>query len=121
MEYALFIHESPDDIARRDGDDAPAYWAGWQAYTHALREAGVLIDGRALEAGHAATTIGGTGAARTIHDGPFADARETLGGYYVLRVASLDEALAWADRCPAAAHGRIELRPVRSMPDGRAR
>ena len=115
MDYALFIHESPDDIARRDGADAPAYWAAWQAYTHALTEAGVLVEGNALQPAHAATTVSGSGASRTIHDGPFADAYETLGGYYVIRVASLDEALVWADRCPATARGRIELRPVLDM------
>ena len=115
MRYTLFIHESPDDIARRDGDEAPAYWAAWQAYTQALQEAGVLAGGNVLSPGHAATTVSGTGASRTIHDGPFADTYETLGGYYVIDVASLDEALVWADRCPATENGRVELRPVLEM------
>lgn len=112
MHYALFIHEAPEDVARRDGPDAADYWAGWQAYTDALVEAGVLVSGNALQPDHAATVVAGRGDARTIQDGPFADARETLGGYYIIDVPSLDAALAWADRCPAVEHGRIELRPT---------
>ena len=115
MRYTLFVHEAPDEMSRRDGDDAPAYWAAWQAYTAALEAAGVLVGGNVLAAARAATTVSGTGGSRTIHDGPFADSHESLGGYYVSDVGSLDEALIWADRCPATARGRVELWPVLDM------
>jgi hypothetical protein len=116
MQFMLIIQEAPEDIAARDdAERAGAYWAGWQAYSQALREAGVTVGGNALQPAETATTLRMRGGERVIQDGPFADSKEVLGGYYIIEVDDLDAALGWAARCPGAAHGAIEVRPVLSM------
>jgi len=95
----------PEDIARA--------MAAWQAYDEAAREAGVLIACDGLEPGHTATTIRVEGGRRHVTDGPFMETKEQLGGYVLLEVADLDEAMAWAERLPWNTDGcYTEIRPV---------
>lgn len=89
--------------------------AAWGAYTQAMIEAGVMRGGNALKPGFTATTVRMRDGGRQVHDGPFADSKDELGGYYVIEVDDLDAALAWAARNPAAAHGAVEVRPIASM------
>ena len=89
--------------------------AAWRAYTKAMGEAGVLRAGNALEPGFAATTVRLEDGRRVVHDGPYADSKEELGGYFVIEVADLDEALQWAARNPAASFGAVEVRPIASV------
>ena len=77
----------------------------------ALRDAGVMVGGAALEPPRAATTVRQSHGKRQVQDGPFADTKEQLGGYYVIDVPDLDKALEWASRCPSAATGATEVRP----------
>jgi hypothetical protein len=87
--------------------------AAWQAYDEAAREAGVLIACDGLEPGHTATTIRFEAGRRHVTDGPFMETKEQLGGYVLLEVADLDEAMAWADRLPWNTDGcYTEVRPV---------
>ncbi len=112
MEYAILIHEPATDFAlREDPEKAPAYWAGWSAYAKALTEAGVMRGGAGLMAPSAAATVRLRGDQRHVQDGPFADTKEMLGGFFLIEAASLEEAIAWAARCPAAATGAVEVRP----------
>lgn len=114
MQYLVAAYEAPEDFAAREADKAE-YWAGWRAYSKALREAGVLVEGNPLKPPQTATTLRAPEGKAVIDDGPFADAREQLGGYYVIEVDDLDTALRWAARAPCAARGAVEVRPVLTM------
>ena len=72
----------------------------WQAYAEALRHAGVMAGGKGLEPPSTATTVRFRGGERTVQDGPYADTKEQLGGFFILDVPDLDAALDWAARCP---------------------
>ena len=117
MQYVMLIHEAAEDMAERhDPVRAQAYWGGWMAYAQAIRESGVSVGGNGLEIPGAAATLRLRDGQRLVQDGPYADSKEQLGGYFVLDVPNVDVALDWAARCPAAAKGTIELRPVLAPP-----
>lgn len=117
MEYMLIYNESADDFAKReDPAQAGAYWGAWHAYIGALNAAGVVVSGNGLQPPHTATHLRVRGGERIVQDGPFADTREHLGGYFVIRAQSLDEALEWAARSPSAEYGSVEVRPVLPPP-----
>ena len=91
----------------------------WFQYTEDLRSSGAMVAGDALQpTGTATTESQPNGGDALITDGPFAETREQLGGYYLLNVADLDEAIAWAKKCPGARTGKIELRPVMEFDQG---
>jgi len=113
MNFTFLLYESEGDVARRsDPEQRAAYSAGWAAYTKALKDAGVFVSGAGLQPAHAATTLKLAGGKRLVQDGPYADTKEQLGGFYIINVPSLDAALDWAARCPAAVNGAIEIRPA---------
>lgn len=113
MQYLVLAAESDADFdARTDPDRAADYWAGWQAYIAALTESGVMTGAGGLEPPSAATTVRLRDGQRVVHDGPYADTKEQLGGYFVIDVPDLDAALEWAARCPSAASGSVEVRPL---------
>lgn len=116
MKYMLVIYEDPSDVARREGEQAKAYWEGWKAYGAALREAGVLVGGAALQPIVTATTLRLKDGKRHVQDGPYAETKDEFAGYYTLDVASVDQALQWAAKCPALAKGAVEVRPLVPMP-----
>lgn len=117
MQYMLIFKESTAEVARRDDPAAaPAYWGAWQAYVGALGGAGVVVSGNGLQPPRTATTVRVINGQRQVQDGPFADTHEHLGGYFIVEVASLDEALAWAARAPCASAGSVEVRPVLPPP-----
>jgi hypothetical protein len=89
----------------------------YQAATQAMAADGVLIDSGPLQPPSAATTIRVRAGEPLVTDGPFAEIKEQIGGYYVLDCADLDEALRWAAAIPAARYGAIEVRPLMVMPD----
>jgi hypothetical protein len=82
------------------------------AFSKEVQEAGVLVGGEALQDTQTATSVKVRDGKASITDGPFAETKETLGGYYVLDCKDLDEALAYAAKIPSAAYGTIEVRPV---------
>ena len=86
--------------------------AEWYAYTKAIKDSGVHQAGEALQPSQTATTVRLKGDERVVTDGPFAETREVLGGFYLIDVPDLDTALDWAARCPAAKYGSMEVRPV---------
>ncbi len=112
MQYAILVYETPSELAaREDPARAPAYWAAYTAYSHALSAAGVAVGGAGLHAPSMATTVRLRGGQQHVQDGPFADTKELLGGLFLIDVANLDEALVWAARCPSAVTGAVEVRP----------
>lgn len=110
MMYALLIYETEEDFARR-GD--PEYWAAWQAYSEAIAE--VNTNGAALQGPDTATAVSMRDGARQVQDGPFPDAKEQLGGFFLIDVPDLDTAMEWAARAPNAASGATEVRPLLEM------
>jgi len=116
MKFTILVYESESDFsARTDGARKDAYWGAYRAYTQALTEAGIMVGGAGLQPPPLATTIRQQNSKRQVQDGPYAEAKEQLGGYYVIDVPNLDKALEWAARCPAAASGAVEVRPNLSM------
>jgi hypothetical protein len=112
MKYTILVYENEADFsARTDTKQKDTYWGAYRAYTKALTDAGVLVGGAPLQPAHLATTIRQHNGKRQVQDGPYAEAKEQLGGYYVVDVPGLDQALDWAARCPAAASGAVEVRP----------
>ena len=117
MDYMLIYREPDADFAKRtDPAAAPAYWAAWHAYIGAMHAAGVFAGGNGLHPPTMATTVRLRDGKRQVQDGPFADTREHLGGYVIVRVPTLDDALEWAARAPCAATGSTEVRPVLPPP-----
>lgn len=116
MQFMLIFSETDADFAVRESAEAPAYWGAWNAYIGALGQAGVIVSGNGLLPPHTATKVSMRDGKRQIHDGPYADTKEHLGGYFIIDVPGLDEALEWAARSPNAATGSTEVRPVMPPP-----
>lgn len=113
MLYALLIYEGPDDFARRESSvNSEAYAGAWRAYHRALLDAGIFVGGKPLDVPETATTLRLRDNKRHIQDGPYASTKEQLGGFTLLELPSLDAALEWAARCPAASYGAVEVRPI---------
>jgi hypothetical protein len=112
MQFALLIFESPEAFAARNADENNPYLGAWRAYYKALVEAGVYVSGNPLQAPETGTTVRLKDGKRRVQDGPFADTKEQLGGFTILELPSLDAALEWAARCPAASVGAVEVRRV---------
>jgi hypothetical protein len=117
MQYMLLIYG--DESSRGNGSEAEqqAEMAKWFAYTEEMRSAGAMKAGDALQPTATATTVRDSGGEPLVTDGPFAETKEQLGGYYLLDVADLDEAIKWAAKCPGAKYGSIELRPIMEFPE----
>jgi hypothetical protein len=111
MQYMLLIYNSGDwqDLSPEQQQEiGGAYFA----FTEELQAAGKMVAGDALQPTSTATSVRVRDGETLTTDGPFAETKEVLGGYYLIDVESLDEALAWAAKIPGAAHGTIEVRPV---------
>ncbi len=116
MQFAILIYEPESDVALRDDPaKAPEYWAGWTAYGQAIAAAGIMRGGEGLQPYFSGTTLRVRGGERHVQDGPYAETKEHLGGFFVIDVKDLDEALEWAARCPAAPTGSVEVRPTLTM------
>ncbi|MEQ8282760.1 MAG: YciI family protein [Roseitalea porphyridii] len=111
MQYMIMNYVRPDEfVGEGTPDNQPK--EAWKAYTQAMIDAGVMVEGNALHPAHTATTVRLRDGQREIADGPYADTKEHLGGYYIIEVPDLDTALDWAARNPAAGSGAVEVRPV---------
>ncbi len=112
MQFALLVYESPEAFAQRENDGRESYTGAWRAYYTAMVEAGVYVSGDPLQVPETGTTVRIKEGKRGVQDGPFADTKEQLGGFTIVELPSLDEALEWAARCPAASYGAVEVRPL---------
>jgi hypothetical protein len=112
MQFALLIFESPEAFAARNADENDSYLGAWRAYHKAIQQAGIFVGGTPLRAPETGTTVRLKEGKRRVQDGPFADTKEQLGGFTILELPSLDAALDWAARCPAASVGAVEVRPL---------
>ena len=110
MQYMLMFYETTEDFTQREA--APqTYWGSWSAYVRAIQDSGIVRAGAGLQPPDLATTVRLRAGQRQVQDGPFADTKEQLGGFFMIDVATLDEALQWAARAPCAATGGVEVRP----------
>jgi hypothetical protein len=112
MKYMMLIYETPPNIESRKDPGHDPYVAAWKAYYKALLAAGAYVSGAPLKDMSTATTVRLRDGKRRVQDGPFAEAKEQLGGFTILDVPSIDAALEWAARCPAASSGAVEVRPI---------
>jgi hypothetical protein len=112
MQFALLIYESPEAFAIRNNDGTDSYTGAWRAYHKALVEAGIFVGGDPLQVPETGTTVRIKDGKRHVQDGPYADTKEQLGGFTIVELPSLDAALDWAARCPAASAGAVEVRPL---------
>ncbi len=114
MKFMLMFFDSAANQAYQPvpGQDS---MTAWGAYAGAMGQAGVIVAGHGLQGRETATTVRLRDGVRQVQDGPFADTKEQLGGYFVIDVVSLDDALAWAARSPTAVTGTVEVRPVLAM------
>ncbi|MBI1814027.1 MAG: YciI family protein [Deltaproteobacteria bacterium] len=108
MKYMLLIYE--DDAERVANMDTRMPTCA--AYAEAMKKAGIYVIGERLRAMSTATTVRVADGKTHVVDGPYAEAKEQLGGFHIIDVPDLDTALAWAARCPSASRGKVEVRPV---------
>ena len=111
MRYMFLIYDDPAQSA-----EDQAEMGEWFAYSSALAEAGAFVAGDPLHPAESATTVRVRGGERLTTDGPFAETKEVLGGYYIVDVADLDEAVAWAEKMPNITYGSVEVRPIMDLP-----
>ena len=111
MRYALLIHYPQPAVSTLTEEDIEAGMAAFRAYAKALSDAGVLLSAEVLETVASATSVSLKNGSLQIQDGPFADTKEQFAGIFMIDVPDLDAALAWAEKCPAAQWGTVEIRP----------
>ena len=112
MQYALLIYDDETALSDMSQEDRTAFVGEYGAYTEKLRAAGAHVAGEALQPTSTATAVRVRDGETLTTDGPFAETKEQLGGFYLVEAASLDEALEWAAQIPSARLGTIEARPV---------
>src|ERR1700683_4367775 len=117
MQYLLLIYGEESMFEKMTPAQQQQGAAAYMAYTEALKAAGVLAGSNRLRPGATAATGRPVNGKTQVLDGPFADTKEQLGGYYLIDVPDLDAALSWAAKCPAAGHGVVEVRPIWSIPE----
>lgn len=112
MHYTLLIHANEPKPGEVPDEAFAEMEQAFGDYLTALNEAGVLLGAEMLLPQQASTTVTRRSGSTEVQDGPFAETKEALAGVFILDVADLDAALAWAEKCPAAGYGTVEVRPV---------
>ena len=115
MKYMLLIYGNETEMTNLGEPETGRRVAAYTAYIQSLSEAGVLAGSNRLRPSGSATTVRAVNGRTQVLDGPYAETKEQLGGYLLVDVPDLDAALSWAARCPGAAHGVMEVRPIWQM------
>jgi hypothetical protein len=115
MQYLLALYVDESGWGRMTPEQQQHGTAAYTAYTEALRSAGVLVDSNRLRPSASATTLRTNNEKIQVLDGPFAESKEQLAGYYLIEAPDLDAAMRWAGKCPAAQHGIVEVRATWAM------
>jgi hypothetical protein len=110
MRFLMLIHQDENNM----GDPArmQELYAEWGAFNAALAKAEGGAPGERMKPASAATTVRVRDGRTGVVDGPYSDTKEQLGGYFFVEVENLDEAIKWAERCPASKYGAVEIRPI---------
>lgn len=112
--YALLLYSAEDSVDEAGmAEEMPK----WFAFTEELMSAGSHLGGEALVPTAVATTVRVRDGKTITADGPFAETKETLGGFYLLEAENLDEAIKWAEKIPLVDRGTVEVRPIMELPD----
>lgn len=117
MEYLALIHGDQSVWEAMTDAERDAMYEQYGEFSEAARAAGVLVGGEELGSTASATTVRVRDDQRLVTDGPYAEVKEALGGFFILECASFDDALDWAARIPAVHHGAVEVRPVHVDPE----
>ena len=112
MEYLALIYADEGAWERLSEEERASAYELYAEFGRAAEDAGVLVAGDELGPTASATTVRVRDGRELVTDGPYAEVKEALGGYFLLDCPSLDDALEWAARIPAAEHGAVEVRPV---------
>lgn len=114
MHYMLAFYQGPEGFAARaDPEKRAEFWRSFGPYMKALQDAGIVVAGAGLEPPETATSVRPTrDGGHRVQDGPFADSKEQLAGFFIIDVADLDAAMKWAARYPAEPGGGVEVRPA---------
>lgn len=112
MQYLLMIYSNEEGWSKLTPAEQEPWMAAYRAYSEALTNAGVLRGLHRLQPTSAATTVREVDGKSQVLDGPYADAKEQLGGYFLIEAPDLDAAISWAARCPGTRHGVVEVRPI---------
>jgi hypothetical protein len=115
MQYLLLIYSNEAGMAAAPKEALTQMSAAYGAYTEAMKKAGVYVGGERLRPTTNATSVRVAAGKTNVLDGPYADTKEQLGGYYMIEVPDMDAAISWASRCPGASTGTMEVRPVWPM------
>ena len=115
MQYLLTLYSNESAWPKMTEAEQKQGYAAYMAYSEALKQAGALKGSNRLQPTSTATTVRTVNGKSQVLDGPYADTKEQLGGYFLIDVADLDAALSWAARCPGSQHGIVEVRPIWAM------
>jgi hypothetical protein len=115
MQYMLLIYSDPAAMQAMNQEKIGQMAAAFNAYTEALKKEGAWTGGDRLRPASDARVGRAAGGKTSVLNGPYAETREHLGGYYLIDVPDLDTAIKWAARCPGASNGTMEVRPVWTM------
>jgi hypothetical protein len=115
MQYMLMAYVNEAGFATMSQAEQQQGIAAYAAYAEALKKADVVKGSNRLGPSANATTVRVSGGKPQVLDGPYADSKEQLGGYFLIDVPDLDAAISWAARCPASGHGVVEVRPIWDM------
>ena len=116
MQYLLMIYANEGEYSTMSQDQLRERMAAYEGFAEALKKSGVGAGSSRLKTSADAATVRVRNGKSQVLNGPYADSKEQLGGYFIVDVPDLDAALSWAARCPGSSHGVIEVRPLWSMP-----
>jgi hypothetical protein len=115
MDYLLLIHSDEKAMQAYTQEESGSVLAAYGAYMKAMADAGVIKGGQRLHPTSTATTVRVKNGKTQVLNGPYAEVKEQLGGYFLIDAPDLDAAISWAARCPGAEYGAIEVRPIWQM------
>jgi hypothetical protein len=115
MQYMLLIHSEENGWSKLTKAEQEQGLAAYTAYGQALKAAGAYVSADRLQGSSATSTVQIRDGKTKVLNGPYAESKEQLGGYYMIEAKDLDAAIAWAAKCPGAHHGIVEVRPTWNM------
>ena len=118
MRYALLIYGDETGLETATEEQMGAVMAAYRGFTREVTDKGIMLGGEALQPTPTATSVRVRDGETLTSDGPFAETKEQLGGFYLLECKDLDEAIEYAAKIPGAASGSIEVRPIQEYPEG---
>lgn len=110
MKYTFLLYSDQNSQDEPTPEEQAQELAVFGEYIGALQEAGVFVETDWLQPTHTATTLSAASGELVVHDGPFAETQEQLGGYFIIDAPDLDVALEWAKKCPVVYYGKVEVR-----------